>query len=129
MTDFNALLKRSYAEAPEPADDGFTVRIAHAVDRREKAAKVRQVVWALAMAVAGTAVASGLYQVGTVFGPELMASVGLEVARAHGAIANAPSVSGVTQGLVQSLGAGFLQVALIATALAGGALAYRQSQE
>ena len=31
MTDFDALLKRSFAEAHEPADDGFAVNVAHAV--------------------------------------------------------------------------------------------------
>ena len=28
MTDFDALLKRSFAEAHEPVDDGFTVKSA-----------------------------------------------------------------------------------------------------
>ena len=129
MSEFDALLKRSFAEAPEPVDDGFTVRISHAVDRHEKAALVRQVVWGVTMAVAGTAVAGGLYQIFQLFGPELAATAGLEVARAHGAISSAPTFSSAAQSAMGALGAGLTQVMLVAAALAGGAVAYRSARE
>jgi Ethanolamine utilization protein EutJ (predicted chaperonin) len=130
MSDFDALLKRSFAEAPEPVDNGFTVRITHAVEVHEKAATARQVVWGVTMAVAGTAIAAGLSQIASVFAPELMASVGLEVARAHAALTSAPDFQAATQGVVQSLGMGMTQVLLIAAMLAaGGAVAYRTVRE
>lgn len=130
MSEFDALLKRSFAEAPEPVDDGFTVRISHAVDRHEKAALVRQVVWGVTMAVAGTAVAGGLYQIFQLFGPELAATAGLEVARAHGAISNAPDVQSAAQGIVGSLGAGMTQILLMTGMIAaGGAVALRSVRE
>ena len=41
MTDFDALLKRSFAEAHEPLDDGFSVNVGHAVAQREAGHAVR----------------------------------------------------------------------------------------
>ena len=41
MTDFDALLKRSFAEAHEPADDGFAVNVTHVVAMREAGLKAR----------------------------------------------------------------------------------------
>ncbi|MBL8532125.1 MAG: hypothetical protein JNK94_10355 [Hyphomonadaceae bacterium] len=129
MTDFDALLKRSFAEAPEPADDGFTVQVNRRVVQREAQAKLRQNVWAVGMAAAGAAIAYGLYALMQVFGQEILATAGLEVAQAYGALSSAPSVSGQAQSLVQSLGAGITQILLITAALAGGAVAYRATQD
>jgi hypothetical protein len=131
MTDFDALLKRSFAEAHEPADDGFSVAVGHAVARRETALKVRGVLQAAGVAVGCGALAYGAYALlGGAFGQDLLASAGLELARAHGAISNAPSVGGAAQGLLQSMGAGMTQILLLtAAALAGGAVAYRAAQE
>jgi len=130
MNDFDALLKRSFAEAPEPADDGFTVQVTHAVEMHEKSAMARQVTWGVTMAVAGTAIAAGLYQIGSVFAPELMATVGLEVARAHGALTSAPNLQTAAQGVLSSLGAGMTQILLVSTMIAaGGAVAYRTVRE
>ena len=36
MSDFDAMLKRSFAEAHEPVDDGFTVSVTHAVAGSER---------------------------------------------------------------------------------------------
>lgn len=129
MTDFNALLTRSFAEAAEPADDGFSARVSHTVARRETALKTRNAAYAVGMAAACAAVAYGLYSLGSGYGQEVMASAGLEVARAHGALSNAPSIGGAAEGLVQSLSAGMTQVLLIMAALAGGAVAYRAVQD
>jgi hypothetical protein len=129
MTDFDALLKRSFAEAAEPADDGFSVRIEHAVARRETASKVRNLAQTMGLAAAGAAVAYGAWGLAAGFGQELLATAGLEIARAHGAISSAPSLGGAAQGVMQTLSAGMTQTLLILAALAGGAVAYRTVQE
>ncbi|HYD88062.1 MAG TPA: hypothetical protein VEA80_11345 [Vitreimonas sp.] len=130
MTDFDALLKRSFAEAAEPVDDGFTVKIEHAVARRESALKVRNLAQTVGMAAAGAALIYGGYAFYGAFGQEVVASAGLEVARAHGALNSAPSLGDAAQGVLQSLGTGMTQIMLMtAAALAGGAVVYRTTQE
>lgn len=130
MTDFDALLTRSFAEAHEPVDDGFSVRVGHNVARRESGAKLRMIAQNAGFAVAAAAVAYGLYSVFGTFGQDLLATAGLEVARAHGALSQAPSVETASRGLMQSLGAGTLTSILLAAAtLAGGAVAYRAQQD
>lgn len=130
MNEFDALLTRSFAEAHnEPTDDGFTVKVGQAVARRETENKIRNAAYAAGMATAGAAVLYGAYAVAGAFGQELLATVGLEVARAHGALSEAPSVSTAAQGFMQSIGAGLTQILLVTAALAGGAVAYRASQE
>lgn len=132
MSDFDALLKRSFAEAHEPQDDGFSVNVAHAVARSEKALQLRTVFQNVGMAMGGAAALYGVYAFVGAFGQDLLASVGLEIARIHGSLSAAPSVAdttgdaaGATAGVLQSLGAGFTQVLLIAGVLAGGAVAFR----
>jgi hypothetical protein len=131
MTDFDALLKRSFAEAHEPADDGFVVNVGHAVAKREASLKLRSYFQYGAITIGAAAVSWGLYAFAGAFGQEFMASAGLEVARVHGALSSAPSVDagGAAQGFLQSLGAGMTQILLITAALAGGAVAYRSTQE
>jgi hypothetical protein len=130
MTEFNAVLTRAFAEAhDEPADDGFTVNVGQAVARREFGVKVRNATYAVGMAAAGAAICYGAYGFMSAFGQDFLASAGLEVARAHGAISNAPSVESAAQGALQSIGAGLTQVLLVTAALAGGAVAYRSAQE
>ena len=130
MTDFDALLKRSFAEAHEPVDDGFTVKIEHAVARREDALKVRNLTQTVGMATAGAALVYGAFAVYGAFGQEILATAGLEIARAHGAIASASSAGSPAQGILSSLSAGMTQIMLMtAAALAGGAVVYRSTQE
>jgi hypothetical protein len=130
MNEFDAVLTRAFAEAhDEPADAGFTVNVGHAVARREFSNKIRSAVYATGMAAAGAAILYGAYAVASAFGQDFLATAGLEVARAHGAVSNAPSVGAAAQGALQSLGAGLTQVLLITAALAGGAVAYRSTQE
>ncbi len=123
MNDFNALLKRSFAEADEPADDGFTVAVTQSVAHREVAATWRSRAYAVCMGVAGLAVFYGVYALASALGPQVMAAAGLELAQAHGALASGPSEVG--QGLLSSLSAGMTQVLLISASLAGGAVAFR----
>lgn len=134
MTEFNALLRRSFAEAPEPADDGFSVQVTAAVAHREKALKVRSLAQNVGMAAGFAAAAYGLYTVAGPFGQDLLAAAGLEVARIHAAVTEVPSVGGLAetagQGLMRSLGAGMTQILLMTTAaIAGGAVVYRAVQE
>lgn len=123
MTELNALLKRSFAEIEEPADDGFTVQVGRAVARREASAVMRGRVYAAAMVLAGLAVFYGVYALAQALGPQIMAIFGLEIAQAYGAIASGPSETG--QGILQSLGAGMTQLLLITGALVGGAATLR----
>jgi hypothetical protein len=127
MTEFDALLKRSFAEMDEPADDGFTVAVTHVVKRREAAATLRSRAYAVAMGVAGLAVFYGVYALASVLGPQVLAVAGLELAQAHGALVSGPSEAG--QGVLSSLSAGMTQVLLITATLAGGAVAYRSVRQ
>jgi hypothetical protein len=130
MTDFDALLKRQFAEAhDEPADDGFSVRVTHAVAFRERANQLRAIAQQVGFAAAGAAIVYGVYSLASTFGQDIMAMVGLEVARAHGALTEAPSIGGAAQSVMQSMGAGMTQILLITAALAGGAVAYRATQD
>ncbi len=123
MDDFNATLKRAFAEAHEPADNGFTVNVTHIVARREKS-----VLWLLSLqgigiAIAAAAVVYGLMGAFGAYGMELMAGLGLEVARAHGAMTQVSSFD------FASLAAGLTQILFVAGALAGSAVVYRASQQ
>ena len=129
MSDFDALLKRSFAEAHEPADDGFVVNVGHAVAKREASLKARGYMQLGAITIGAAAVSWGLYTFAGAFGQDLMASIGLEVARAHAAVSTAPSAGVAAQNFIQSMGAGLTQVLLITAALAGGAVAYRATQD
>jgi hypothetical protein len=136
MSEFDALLKRSFAEAHEPQDDGFSVNVVYAVARSEKALQIRTVLQNTGMAVGGAAALYGAYAFVGAFGQEFLATAGLEVARIHGSLSAAPSVgdaagdaAGATQGMLASLGAGLTQVLLFAGLLAGGAVAFRATQQ
>jgi len=129
MTDFDALLKRSFAEAHEPVDDGFVVNVGRAVAKREAGLKVRGYMQLGAVTIGAAAVSWGLYAFAGAFGQEFMASIGLEVARAHAAVSTAPDPGAAAQGFIQSMGAGLTQILLVTAALAGGAVAYRSTQE
>jgi hypothetical protein len=73
----------------------------------------------------------GLYGLAAgAFGQDLLAMVGIEFARAHSALSQAPSVETASRGLTHMLGAGTLTTILLTTAaLAGGAVAYRATQD
>jgi hypothetical protein len=130
MTEFNAVLTRAFAEAhDEPVDDGFSVNVGHAVARREFNNKLRNGVYAVGMAAAGAAICYGGYGFLSAFGQDFLATAGLEVARAHGAVSSAPSMDAAAQGLMSSVGAGLTQILLITGVLAGGAVAYRSTQD
>ncbi|MFN3464057.1 MAG: hypothetical protein ACK4X1_08260 [Terricaulis sp.] len=129
MTDFDALLKRSFAEAHEPVDDGFVVNVGRAVAKREAGLKMRGYMQLGAVTIGAAAVSWGLYAFAGAFGQEFMASIGLEVARAHAAVSTAPDPGAAAQGFIQSMGAGLTQILLVTAALAGGAVAYRSTQE
>lgn len=130
MNDFDAVLTRAFAEAPEPADNGFTLRVTDAVARSERFAKAYQWAQSAGVGLAGITVLAGVFGLAGGFGQELLGSLGLEVARAHGAINEAPSFAGQAQNMYQSLSAGILSQGLaIMAALAGGAVAYRTIQD
>lgn len=132
MTDFDALLKRSFAEAHEPADDGFVVNVAHAVAKREAGLKARGYMQLGAITIGAAAVTWGLSTFAGAVGQEFMAAAGLEVARAFSAVTNAgadAATSDTSQNFFQAIGAGMTQILLITGALAGGAVAYRATRD
>jgi hypothetical protein len=123
MTDFSAALTRAFAEAHEPEDNGFSARVTHTVARREKSVLWLLTAQGIGMAAAAAAVVYGLMAGLGSFGPELMATLGLEVARAHGALAQASSMN------LGSMAAGLTQILFVMGGLAGGAVVYRASQQ
>lgn len=133
MSDFNALLKSSFAEMEEPADAGFSVNVGHGVARVERAAKVRNATQVVGVMAGAAATAWGLYSVAGVFGQDLLVAASIEVARLQNALSSGPQMSVAAetagQGLLQSLGLGMTQILLATGALVGGAVAYRAAQD
>lgn len=128
MSDFDALLKRSFAEASEPADDGFAVQIGHAVARREKAVQLRQTLQYCAFALAGLTVGYAVYSVAGTLGPQLQAMAGLQLAEAQANLSTGAS-TGFFEQIGASLSAGMTYILLGTAALAGGAVALRSVQQ
>ncbi|MGE0594835.1 MAG: hypothetical protein AB7P07_00595 [Hyphomonadaceae bacterium] len=123
MNDFNAALTRAFAEAPEPADDGFSVKVERAVAKREQSVLWLLTAQGFGLAAAAAAIVYGLMGVFEIYGMELLAGLGLEVARAHGAMTEVSAIN------FTSLAAGLTQVLFVAAGLAGGAVVYRASQQ
>jgi len=116
MDAFENALRVAFAEAPEPADDGFAVAVAKRVSLRERLASARNAIQTIGLAIAGVATIYGGVQMVQNIGPEFLASAGLEFARAHGAMAQA-SMSAVLTGVL-----------VAAAAVGGGALALRSAR-
>jgi len=123
MSDFDTLLKRSFAEAHEPADDGFAAHVSHVVARNERGAQVRNAVQSCAFAVAGAVVLYAFYGMALQFGPDFLASVGFGVARARSTVGE-PAMD-----MWRTANAVLPQILLVTGALVGGAVAYRATQE
>ncbi len=123
MTDFDALLKRSFAEAHEPADDGFSVNVSRAVGRSERLARIRNSVQTGAWAVAGAAVLYGVFGLAMSVAPDVLTSLGFGMSRAHEVI------TGPGANMAQNISAGMTQILLVTGAIAGGLVAYRATQE
>ena len=123
MEDFDALLKRGFAEAHEPADDGFSVNVSSAVARHERAAKLRAAVQTSGLGLAAAVTLFGVYGLLQSFGPDMLASAGLGFVHAK-AVLGAP-----VENAVQGLGASLTEVLFATAAVAGGLVAYRSAQE
>jgi hypothetical protein len=124
MDTFESALKRAFAEAPEPVDAGFSERVSVAVARTERQASLVGIAQQVGLAAAGAALAYAVATLAMGLGPQLMATFGLELARAHGALTT--STSGFDFSM---FGAGLTQIFLVLGALAGGAVAYRTVRE
>ena len=130
MTELDTILKRAFAEADEPIDNGFSVRVGAAVARRERAGEMRAAVHAIGLGIAGVTVLYALFPLLWSFAQDFLVSFGLEVARAQGALnTEVPLVANQAQGWLQATSAGLTQVLLIMAALAGGAVAYRAARD
>ena len=105
------------------------VNVSHAVAKRETGLQVRSYMQYGAITIGAAAVSWGLYTLAGAFGQDVMASVGLEVARAHAVVSTAPDAGAAAQNFIQSMGAGLTQILLITAVLAGGAVVYRSTQE
>jgi hypothetical protein len=130
MTEFDTVLKRSFAEAHVPADDGFSVAVGAAVVRRERAAKLGAALQAAALTVAGAAAVYALFPLLWTAGQDLLTSFGLGMANAQFALhTEVPTLTSRAQGMAQTLSAAMGQIMLITAVLAGGAVAYRATQD
>ncbi|MBL8538721.1 MAG: hypothetical protein JNM59_15055 [Hyphomonadaceae bacterium] len=129
MNDFNAFLKASFAEAPEPADDGFSQRIAHAVARREASARLRSVIQGVGWTIAAGAVGYAAYALAGVFGVDVLSAAGDQFGEVRGVLGQAPDAVVFADGAMQAMSASMTYILLSAAALAGGAVAYRAAQE
>jgi hypothetical protein len=123
MSDFDALLKRSFAEAHEPADDGFSVQVGHGVARSERAVRMRNAFQSGAWAIAGGAVLFGVYGIAMNVAPDVLTSLGFGMSRAHEAL------TGPGANVMVAISAVLPQIMLATGALAGGVVAYRATQE
>ncbi len=127
MDAFESQLKAAFAETPDPVDDGFAVAVGRQVARHERRAVWSGIAFNVTIVVAGLAVAYGVYQLVSAFGAQFLASFGLEIARAHGALSQGDSVQTLlNQG---ALGMGLTQILLILAAAAGGVVALRNARE
>ena len=122
--DFNATLTRAFAEASEPADESFVLAVSGAVARKERMAGALAWAQVIGLAIGAMAVATGVFMIFQPMLPELMASAGLSLAQAHGAVVNAQ-----TANLSSAGAAGLTQLLFVVVALAGGAAVYRANQQ
>lgn len=79
-TDFDAELKRAFALADEPSDDGFTQALSARVALAEGRRRLGRGVQSLLMGCAGGAGAFGLWRALEAVGPGLMAAAGPDLA-------------------------------------------------
>lgn len=130
MTELDTILKRAFAEADEPIDNGFSVRVGAAVARQERAGAMRAAIHTIGLGIAGATVLYALFPLLWGFAQDFLVSFGLEIARAQGALnSEVPVVTNQAQGWLQAASAGLTQVLLITAALAGGAVAYRAARD
>jgi hypothetical protein len=127
MNAFDAELRRAFAESDEPADAGFSVAVSHRVARHERLARASVVGRQAAVGVAMVAIAFGVLALARAMGPEMLASFGLELARAHGALSQADGLQPAA--VLTSLGGALSQFLIAAAAAAGGVAAFRAVQE
>jgi hypothetical protein len=130
MSEFDSVLTRAFAEAPEPADEGFSARVSATVAGRERLSRLYGVLLNVGLGIAGLVILYVLYGLASAVGQEFLANVGIELTRAQGgALRGVSDVVLPAQGMVTSLGASLTQLLLITAALAGGAVAYRATQD
>jgi hypothetical protein len=130
MSEFDPVLMRAFAEAPEPADEGFTARVGAAVAGRERLARLYGALLNAGIGIAGFVVLYVLYGLAMAVGQDFVANVGIELTRAQGgALRSVSDVVLPATDMFTSVGASLTQLLLITAALAGGAVAYRATQD
>jgi hypothetical protein len=127
MNAFDTELKRAFAEFDQPVDDGFSVAVTARVARRERLASAGAMGRQVAVGLACVALAFGGLELVRAVGPQLMASLGLELARAHGALSQADGIQ--PSALLTAMSGGLTQILLAAATAVGGLAAYRAVQE
>ena len=125
MSDLDAILKRSFAEAHEPADEAFVVRVGDTVARREKLATIQAWAQVIGLAIGAIAACSGLFILAQPFLTELASGVQTTWFSTQMAFtAVSPSW------FVTSATAIFLSQAFLAlSAVAGGIVLYRSTHQ
>ena len=125
MSDLDAILKRSFAEAHEPADEAFVVHVGQAVDRKEKLATIQAWAQVIGLAIGAMAAFSGLFILAAPFLTDL--ATGIQTTWFSTQMAfSAVSPSS----FVMSATAIFMSQAFLAlSAVAGGLVLYRSTQQ
>lgn len=125
MSDLDAILKRGFAEAHEPGDDAFVVRVGQTVARKEKLAAIQAWAQVIGLAIGAIAAFSGVFILAAPFLTDLasgLQTTWFSTQMAFSAIS--PS------SLVMSASAIFMsQAFLTLSAVAGGIVLYRSSQQ
>ncbi|MBI1250346.1 MAG: hypothetical protein GC189_02610 [Alphaproteobacteria bacterium] len=122
FTDFDAELRRTFATAEGPVDDGFSVAVAHRVAAKERGAQLGAWARLAALLVAGGAAAYGVIALIRELGPMLMAQFGMEVVTLQSALANANAGEAVSSMMLT-------QMLIVLGLGAGGVAAYRAVSE
>lgn len=133
MDAFETELKRAFAAPADPVDEGFSVnvstRVAKVEQRRSWSAMARNA----GLGVAGLAALVGVMGLAQGLAPDLIASLGMGFAKAHGAVAQAEVAApqalsqDFNQGVQSLVSLGLTQIMVLAAMLAGGVYAVRQA--
>ena len=125
MSDLDAILKRSFAQAHEPADDAFVVHVGQAVARKEKLTAIQAWAQVVALAIGAIAAFSGVFILAAPFLTELASGLQTTWFSAQVTLSTISLSS-----IVMSASAIFVSQAFLAlSAVAGGIVLYRSTQQ
>lgn len=125
MSDLDAILKRSFAEAHEPADEAFVVHVGQAVAHKEKLVTIQAWAQVIGLAVGAMAAFSGLFILAAPFLTDLasgLQTTWFSTQMAFSAVSPSSFVMSANA-IVMS------QAFLALSGVAGGIVLYRSTQQ